>query len=71
MDWLLKEGNNSFIFILTKQDKNKLELLKIFLMKSKKFMKKTKEKFLIFCQILIFLHKIKIENFHKKCLELY
>ena len=52
MHWVLKEGNNSFIFILTKQDKSKLELLKIFLMKSKKFMKKTKEKFLIFCQIL-------------------
>ena len=29
MDWLLNEGINSFIFILTKQDKNKLELLKI------------------------------------------
>ena len=28
-DWFLNEGINSFIFILTKQDKNKLELLKI------------------------------------------
>ena len=64
MDWLLNEGINSFIFILTKQDKNKLELLKIlydfikedasfFLMKSKIFMKNTKEKIFDFLSNII------------------